>query len=54
MVANGTVLILKVKEERRWNNMSNNLSVGLFEHRKLTKAGSHSDIYILDPKKYPV
>lgn len=53
-VANSTVFILKVKEERRWENMSNNLSVGLLEYRKLSKVGSHSGIYILDPKKYPV
>lgn len=46
MVANSTVLILKIKEERRWENMSNNLSVGLFEYRKLSKSGSHSGIYL--------
>lgn len=26
--------------------MSNNLSVGLFEYRKLSKGGSHNGIYI--------
>lgn len=46
MVANNTVLILKVKEERRWENMSNNLSVGLFGYRKLSQNGSHSGIYL--------
>lgn len=45
-MANSTVLILKVKEERRWENMSNNLSVGLFEYRKLSKGRSHSGIYL--------
>lgn len=54
IVANSTVFIFKVKEERRWENMSNNLSVGLLEYRKLSKVGSHSGIYILDPKKYRV